>query len=108
MTVYSVLDEKTTGYLTAEFKDKNDDDAVPTSISYRIDCLTTGTAIKGATPVTPPAASVEIVLSSDDNRIITDTNKYERRIVTVTAIYGASDQINKEYKYDVKNLKAVT
>lgn len=98
--------EQSTSYLTVTFKDKAGAVAAPASATYRIDCLTTGTAIKAATALTP-AATVEITIAPNENRIVTPGNTRERRRVTVTASYGASDGVNEEFDYDVVNLSQV-
>lgn len=98
------INEGTTAYLTVTFKDKAGVNAAPTSATYRVDCLTTGTAIRAATAL-PAGASVELTLTKTDNRIVTPANVRERRRVTVVGTYGADDQVQEEYDYDVLNLK---
>lgn len=96
------VNEKSTAYLTVTFKDKAGVQQVPASATYRIDCLTTGTAIKAETALTP-AGSVEITLTPTDNRIIAAANVRESRRVTVNAVYGASDEVHDQFDYDVEN-----
>lgn len=102
----ATVNEGTTAYLTVTFKDKAGVNAAPASATYRIDCLTTGAAIKATTPL-PVGASVEITLTKTDNRIVTAANVREQRRVTVVGAYGADDQVQHEYDYDVLNLKFV-
>lgn len=101
------INEKTTGYLTVTFKDKAGAQAVPASATYRIDCLTTGTAITPETALAP-AAQIEIVITPTENRIVTAANARETRRVTVTGVYGAADQVTAQYDYDVENLSQIT
>ena len=101
------VNEGSTAYLTVSFLDKNGTASAPSSVSYRIDCLTSGAAIKGDTSVTA-GASVEITLSAADNALQSQTRARERRRVTVTGTYGASDAVRDQYDYDVVNLRAVT
>lgn len=101
-----VVNEGSTAYLTVTFLDKDGNQAAPTSITYRIDCLTTGTQVKGDTVVTP-AAQVEITLGADDNAIQDQTNENEERLVTIEASYGASDGVKDSYRYILRNLKKV-
>lgn len=103
MTILAIVNENSNAYLTINFLDKDDVAAVPSSISYRIDCITTGTEILTDTPFTPVAASIEIELTKTNNVCI-GSSKYEERCVTVTAIYGSSDEINEEYRYNLRNL----
>lgn len=102
----ATVNEGTTAYLTVTFKDKAGANAAPASATYRIDCLTTGAAIKATTPLSA-GASVEITLTKTDNRIVTAANVREQRRVTVVGTYGADDQVQHEYDYDVLNLKFV-
>jgi hypothetical protein len=99
-----IVNEGTTAYLTVEFTDKNGAAAAPSSISYRIDCETNDEQVRDDTPVTP-GTSVEITLTSGDNEIIDGSHSLEKRVVTITAIYGEDDEVSDEYKYQVKNLK---
>ena len=104
MTILAVVNENSNAYLTVNFKDKNGVAAVPTSISYRIDCVTNGQEVLTDTPFTPAAASIEIELTKVNNACIGSVNKYEERCVTVTAVYGVDDEIAEEYRYNLKNL----
>lgn len=101
------VNEATTAYLTVTFLDKDGAQAAPSSVSYRIDCLTTGAAVRASTPVTPAASQVEITLDATDNAMQSTGNLTERRRVTVTASYGVGDQVQEQYDYLVKNLSEV-
>ena len=107
MTVVATVPEKTTAYLTVSFFDKAGAPAVPSSVTYRIDCVTTNAQILADTPLTP-AASIEITLTPAQNAILNQANAKESKRVTVKASYGASDGLNDEYVYVVKNLAGVT
>ncbi len=102
------VNEQSTAFLTCRFLDKNGDPAVPNTITYRVDCLTTGTAIRASTPISSPASTIEITLDSADTRIVTSTNPYEERVVTVEASYGGTDEVNEEFRFRVKNLNYVS
>ena len=54
------------------------------------------------------ASSAEVTLTPDNNAILDSGNSYEKRRVTVKASYGASDGVNDEYDYRVKNLAKVS
>lgn len=99
------INEGTTGYLTVNFKDKNDALEAPTSATYRIDCLTNGQEIKTDTPITPIASCVEIELTATDNTLVDQSNLVEKRLVTVSAVYGADDKLNDDYEYQILNLR---
>lgn len=91
-----------TAYLTATFRDKTGALAVPSTVTYKVDCLTTGTVILASTSATA-SSSVEFTLTPTINTIQTSTNQKEVRRVTVTGSYGASDAIVAVYDYVVIN-----
>ena len=98
--------ERTTSYLTVTFKDKTGAQAAPSSATYRIDCVTTGAALKGATAM-GAAAVVELTIAASENAIQNEQNALETKRVTVVALYGAGEQVTAEYDYLVRNLKHV-
>lgn len=102
------VNEMNTSYVAVDFRDKRNRLAVPTAVSYRIDCLTTGAQVKPWTAIDPPAASVEIVIAAAENAIL-GGNERERRVVTVIAAYGpgSEDQASDDFSYDVRNLQYV-
>lgn len=103
-----IIREKSTGYLTAAFRDKLGRLSEPASIRYRIDCLTTGTQVRPWTELASPMDKVEITLTPTDNAIF-GSGERERRLVTVVAAYeGSDDQVTNEFRYDVLNLKFVS
>lgn len=101
------VNENNSAYLDITFKDENDALAAPNSVIYRIDCVTTGTAIKDPTTVNTPGSSMRITLDKTHTAII-GTNKQELKRVSVTAVYGANDEENDEYDFYVKNLKYIS
>lgn len=101
-----IINEGTTGYLTVEFYDKTGTLAAPSAVTYRIDCLTTGTEVVDDTSVTA-ASSVEIQLTAANNAILGGRPR-ERRRVTVTGTYAGSQAVRHEYDYEVRNLSAVS
>ena len=99
----TAVNEKTSAYLTVAFLDKAGVAAIPASVTYRIDCLTTGTAILADTSLTP-ASSIEIAITPAQNAILSDGNASETKRITVKASYGVSDGVNAQYDYTVTNL----
>ena len=91
-----------TAYLTVTFRDKDGALAVPSTISYKIDCLTTGTAILASTSVSA-ASSIDITLTPTNNTIVTATNSREVRRVTVTGTYSGTDAVVSVYDYNLIN-----
>lgn len=100
-----IVNEGTTGYLTVQFFDKAGSLAAPSSVSYRIDCLTTGTVVVDDTSVTA-GTSVEIQLTAANNAILGGRAR-ERRRVTVTGTYAGSQAVTHQYDYEIANLSAV-
>jgi hypothetical protein len=97
--------ERSTAYLTVTFKDKNGAAAIPSSIVYRVDCATTGEALRAETAIVP-ASQVEITVNADENAIRNEANKTEVRCVTVVATYGDStDRVSDSFEYKVENLR---
>ena len=103
----ATVTEKSTAYLTIAFYNKAGALDEPVSISYRIDDVESGQAVRASTSVAP-ANTVEITLTSTDNTILNQVGGDEERRVTVTATYGANDQITDEYIYLIQNLSKVT
>lgn len=97
------VNEKSTKYLSLAFKDEAGAPVAPASIAYRVDCLTTGAAIRASTPVSP-AASITIELTPTDNTIQNAANILELRRVTVTATYGGTKQDVRQFDYALRNL----
>lgn len=102
------VNEGSAAYLSPTFLNKTNQPDVPTSITYKVVCLTTGTLMRDWTAIATPLSTVEITLDSiTDNIINTQTNSKETRCVTVKAVYGPSDELIDEYEYDVINLNGV-
>ena len=89
--------------VTAYFRDSSNAAEAPTTIHYRIDDLTTKTAITGWTSVTP-AVSAAIVITSAENRIIGQGNKRERRQITVSADKGTTTETRDTAEWFVENI----
>lgn len=97
------IPEDSTGYLTVAFLDKAGAPAVPSSVTYKIDCVTNDASVRIATALTP-ATSIEITLTPEDNKIIADANEYEVREITVSATFGVGDESHDSAQWRVKNL----
>lgn len=101
------ITERSTAYLTASFFDKAGAAAAPSSVTYRVDCEKTGAALVPSSSVTP-GQSVEITIPASANAMQEATNDFETKVVTVTANYGAGEQITAAYRYRVRNLSKIT
>lgn len=103
-TMLETFNEGSTGYITLYFYDGDDVPAAPDSFQYRIDCETTGAAIRAWTTVNAPGNTYRLTLTAADTAIQNAGNDTEQRRITVSASYGASDKLNDEVFYAVKNL----
>ena len=102
MTV-ATINAASSGTLTIEFLDEAGALAVPSSISYRIDCVTSGAVIRNDSSIAP-ASTIDLALTPDDTRIVTPSDRMERRRVTLVVTFGPDDQITDDYEYTVRNL----
>lgn len=103
MGARDIVNEGSTAYLSVSFKDKAGALATPASLTYSLRCLTTGAVLRDAVPLTA-SSQVEITLTPADNTLQNPGNLYETRLLTIVAGYGASDALQDQYEYLVKNL----
>lgn len=87
---------------TMRVKDSAGATVVPTTLRYRVDCVTTQTAVLEWTTLTP-AASVTINVAAALNSIVNEANSVETKRITVQADYGTSGQVVGLHEYDVLN-----
>lgn len=97
--------ENTTAYLTIAFQDATGAPSVPTSASFRLDCLSSGREIANWTPIPTPAATVALTLAPLWNCIFNAARRRELRSLQVVAHYGPGDQIHSEFRFEVVNLR---
>ena len=103
----NIVNEKSDSVITATFKDEDGNLITPASGTYRIDDLASGTEIKADTAFSPTSSSHTFLISSNENRILATANAIEKRIFTVTFVYGAKQGTN-EFVYIIKNLFKIT
>lgn len=89
-----------------EFYDEDRVASSPTTLRYRIDCLTSGNAVRGWTTVTA-AQSVDISVTPDDNAIINDSNRTERKQMVTQTNFDTDTQSVYTTEWDVKNLQGI-
>jgi hypothetical protein len=99
-----VVNEFSSAVLAFAFTGTTGAPVVPQSLKYRVDCLTSGQAVRGMTTV-PPLADVQIVLTPDDNTIRVPGHNTERRLVTLVATAPGGEQSTLEVQYTVRNLR---
>lgn len=92
---------------TFKFFDSSYVPSSPTTLRYRIDCLTSRALVKDWTILTP-AATVNIAVSPDDNEIQNTNNRRERKQMVVQTNYGTATQGVETKEWDVINLQGVS
>jgi hypothetical protein len=108
MPLLPVYNERTDFDLEVTLLDKDGDPLVPTETHYHIHDVESATTIKNWTALTIDGTgqgTIEVLAADQD--IIDDANEYETRILTVSAVYGASKEFHEEYRYRLKNLVVV-
>ena len=94
------VNEDTSRNLTVSFFDADGVAVIPASVSYRVDCETTGREVRDWTEFGGTlATSIEIELTSADNCILNQANETETRKVNVL-----TPEAHYEYEYTVNNL----
>lgn len=105
----TIVPEETTFTATCYFRTRSTSAAsIPTTIHYRVDCLTTRTQITDWTLVSTPAAARTVVVTTTENQIIDDGHNWEVKQLTVKADDGLSTQVIKPIQWKVRNLVGIT
>jgi len=102
------VNEKTTAYVTASFKDKDGNLAQPTTSSYTVHDEDTGAELVSSTALSPTGGSVEIVLSGNAIKMHDETKTKETHVITVNATYAGGEELNAEFRFRVINLSHVS
>lgn len=100
------INEGSAAYLTIGFYDKSDANVPPTTVTYQVHDVASGTEMQAETSLTP-AASIEIPIDPAVNAIVNSSLSVETRRVTIKASYGAGEEFNDEYDYLVRNLSYI-
>jgi hypothetical protein len=102
----ATVNESSTSFLTVAFTDKAGAPALPVSLTYRVDCISTGAAVVPETAIFPDT-NVEITIAAAENAILDTTNAKELKRVTVVAGFTGGEQHCEEYDYYVRNLSQI-
>jgi hypothetical protein len=92
------INDQSTCYLTATFKDRDGNVAIPSAVTYQV--RRPGVAIVRAVTAVSPASTVTITLTPADNTLSAG-HQGEYREVTVVATYGANDKVSDHMLYQV-------
>lgn len=88
----------------ARFRNRSDASAdTPSTVKYRVDCLTTCTQLADWTTVSA-ASEVSISITATHNAIQDDCNAYEIKQLTVASDFEAADQCRETIEWRVENL----
>lgn len=79
---------------------------IPDTVRYRVDDEQSGSSVVDWTDVTP-ADSIVIVLSGDDNQLVSESNRRERRTLTVEADAGTNYAANDYVQFDILNRQGI-
>lgn len=101
------INEGTTAWVTLAFKDRAGAPVSPTSMIYRIDCMTSGAAITPPTTILLPGTTPEITITALENALQDQNNPQEYRRMTITANYGLADVLNSTFDWTVNNLNYI-
>jgi hypothetical protein len=97
--------EETTLVISTTFKDENNALVVPISVDYRIDDIQSKTQIRDWTTVSTPTSVIDIVITADENVMISSRKTYEDRMLTVRFTYSGEREGLAEQLFRVKNIK---
>ncbi|HEX7468382.1 MAG TPA: hypothetical protein VF324_07345 [Methanobacterium sp.] len=109
---HKIIPEKSSRIVTISFLDQNNnplsEDLLATLVGeYKITDQSTGRVIKDFTKFIPDNSIYELLISSDENRIINPDVSQENHIITVSAIYGDGKKENEELLVTIQNLLGI-
>jgi hypothetical protein len=95
---HDTLDEGDAKTYRVQFTDAAGQAVAPSAVRYRIDCLTDGQVVRDETALTP-AATVDIVLDANDNRMVTARARETHRLTVLIddAEGGGPDSDYKDF-----------
>jgi hypothetical protein len=103
------INEKSTYVVTATFRSEVGALVTPSSCSYSLYNLTAAYNVLDSTPVTVSSSSYDFTITSDQNSIRRSANDNEQMILTLDFTYdGSTKRGTAEYRYLIKNLKALS
>lgn len=104
----SVIPEGTTSYLTVTFLGEDGTLQSPSVATYRVHDKASQTELVAETPLTITNPVVISLLGGIANRIVNSALGRETRVVTIHGEYGAEDDVNESFEYQVANLRFLT
>jgi hypothetical protein len=104
----NIVNEGSTAAITLRFKDENNRNVTPNSVTWSVYDVTNGVEVVADTVEIPTSFKHVIYIPPTANEIdANSTNIWEERLVTVTFVYATTNQGTEEFKYYVKNLNKI-
>lgn len=105
----SIVHEETTFVATIYNRTRETKVAsIPTTMQYRVDCLSTGREVTDWTTVASPAAEKEILITAVENQILDNSFNIETKQITIRLDNGLTTQQVKPAQWKVRNLTGIT
>lgn len=104
ITTLDTVNEGQTGYITLTFRDEEDVIITPSSFTYLLNDLVTGTQLATGT-VTSPGSPYVFTLTPVMNIICTEEDDLEEHVLTIDATYEATKHVTGDYHFNVANLE---
>lgn len=102
-----IVPERSRKSFFTAFKGDDFELVIPGTARFRVDDEETGTELVAWTAITP-AGRVTIDIPASANRILTDGNTREIKVLTVESDEGTDNQQSKQERYQVMNLSGFT
>lgn len=103
----NAFNEKTACAITASLRDVDNAAVTPTTMRYRIDCLTTQQTVLDWTSVGSPAAENTLTVTSEQNAIIDANKRRETKQMIVETVYDGNTR-NDAVNWTITNLLGVS
>ncbi len=94
--------------LDVDFADSLGAAVIPTSATYEVIDLTSGTTVRAETEISGLTASIEILLTADDTLIVDSDNETETREVRVNYVFGDGETGSLTYEYTIVAIDTTT
>lgn len=98
-----IFPESSQVWAEVRFVDKDDRPFVPATARWRLEDRDTELELVPWTAITPDK-KVDVAIPATANRILSDVNDTEKRVLTVQSDYGTDNQLSQEIAYKVTNL----
>jgi hypothetical protein len=99
--------EQSSVTLTMEFTDELGLPGTPTEATYAIYNVTEDQEVKAETSIPVTSSTYDLLIKTDDNKIIDRANEEEEICVTFQWTYPYDKGGTKEFRYLLKNLKQI-